>query len=742
MRRTVTTVFCDLSGSTSLGESNDPELVRSIVTRYFSVVREAMERYGGTVEKFIGDAVVSVFGVPELHEDDAVRAVRAADAARAAVAGLSGEVERAHGVRLAVRLGVETGEVVVGDGSRGTVATGDAVNVAARLEQAAPPGGILVGPAAWGLVREVALGSPVEPLTVRGKAAPVAAWRLDGLLDERRAVRRLARHRLVGRDRELELLRWTLGRTQAERTCHVVTLIGVPGVGKTRLVGATVDGLPAETVVLRGRCLPYGDAVGLWSLREVVRGAATLDGDVEDAELPGRLSALLGGVEDAPALVECLGVVAGLPGSPPSREETSWAVRCLLEALGRAGPVVVVVDDVQWADPALVAVLDHLADWTRDVALLLVCIARPELLEERPTWGGGRVNATSLLLSPLGGADAEDLIVACAGGSRLDPDLSRSLVAAAAGVPLYAEHVFAMLVEQGRIREVDGVWVWADGAAGRLDAPPTIAAILGARLDQLDRASRLVLEAAAVVGEVFYRGAVVELAEDLDPAEVEAALGSLLRRQLVRPEQSDIDGESALRFGHLLVQDAAYRAMSKSRRAQLHVRLARWLAKRSEVVPTVEAFVGHHLASAVALRDAIGHAARTPATSRERRSRCSAGQRVGSSWPIRAVPRRCSTGRSASMTTRPGGPGCTCAGRSSCGAAPSCWTVSRPGSRQPEPRRSLAIRDWPTWSGYVGSRSPARCRSLGWRRSPTTSWWATSSATGTTTRPWSRSSSR
>ncbi len=612
LRRTVTTVFCDLSGSTSLGESNDPELIRSIVMRYFAVVREAMERYGGTVEKFIGDAVVSIFGVPDLHEDDAVRALRAADAARAAVAGLSDQVERAQGVRLAVRLGVETGEVVVGVGSRGTVATGDAVNVAARLEQAASPGEILVGPTAWALVREVALGSPVEPFTVRGKVQPVAAWRLDGLLDERTAERRLAGHRLVGRDLELDLLQRTFERTHAERACHLVTLIGVPGVGKTRLVSATVEGLPAETVVLRGRCLPYGDAVGLWPLREVVRGAATLNGDVDDAQLPSRLSALLAGVEDAPALVERLGVVAGLPGSPPTREETSWAVRNLLEALGRTRPVVVVVDDVQWADPELVAVLEQVADWTRDAALLLVCVARPELLDDRPTWGGGRVNATSLLLSPLGGAAADDLLVAVAGGGRLERDLAASLVSAAAGVPLYAEHLFEMLVEQGRIREVDGTWAWADGAEGRLAAPPTIAAILGARLDQLDRASRLVLEAAAVVGEVFYRGAVVELAEDLDPAEVDAALGSLLRRQLVRPEQSDIDSESALRFVHLLVQDVAYGAMSKSTRAQLHVRLARWLAKRSEAAPTVDAFVGHHLASAVELRDAIG--ARGPET--------------------------------------------------------------------------------------------------------------------------------
>ncbi len=605
VRRTVTVVFCDLTGSTALGEARDPELMRSVVTRYFRAVSDVMELYGGTVEKFIGDAVMTVFGVPELHEDDAVRAVRAADAARAAVEALNDTLERDHGLRLAVRLGVESGEVVVGDGSRGTVATGDAVNVAARLEQVAATGEVVVGPAAWRLVRDVATGERLDPLALKGKSADVAAWRLLSVADERGTERRLVRTRLVGRQRELALLRQTLDRCTAELTCHVVTLLGVPGVGKTRLTATFLDGLPDGTTVLRGRCLPYGDAIGMWPLREMVRTAAGAAPGTTDEVLREQLADLLGDDADAAAVADRLGVLAGRTGAAPTKDETAWAVRRLVEAVGRRGPLVVVVDDVHWADPALIDVLEHLADWVRDASLLLVCVSRPELLDARPTWGGGRVNATSLLLSPLGPDDTADLVTALAGDAAVAPDVAARVRDASAGVPLYAEHLFAMLVEDGRVALADGTWTWTAGDAS-LDAPPTIAAILATRLEHLDRSSRAVLEAASVVGEVFYRGAVVELLDDVDEAAVGAALTTLLRRQLVRPDASDIAGEDAMRFVHVLVQDVTYNALSKARRADLHLRLARWLAKRVDAGEGVDAFVGHHLAAAVLLRDEVG----------------------------------------------------------------------------------------------------------------------------------------
>jgi class 3 adenylate cyclase/tetratricopeptide (TPR) repeat protein len=605
VRRTVSVVFCDLSGSTALGESRDPELMRSVVTRYFRVVSDVMERYGGTVEKFIGDAVMTVFGVPELHEDDALRAVRAADAARAAVEVLNDDLERDHGLRIAVRLGVETGEVVVGDGSRGTVATGDAVNVAARLEQVAGPGEVVVGPSAWRLVRDLATGEATEPLALKGKSAGVPAWRLVSVVDERSSERRLVHTPLVGRDRELALLGQTLDRATAERSCHLVTLLGVPGVGKTRLTATFLEGLPDGTVVLRGRCLPYGDAVGLWPLRQILRAAAAATPTTTDDEVRDRLLSLLGDEADAAAVAERLGVLAGRTGSAPTKDETAWAVRRLLEAMGRATPVVVVVDDVHWADPALVDVLDHVADWVRDSAVLLVCVSRPELLDLHPTWAGGRMNASSLLLSPLGTDETAELLGALAGDATMADDVAEAMLRASAGVPLYAEHLFAMLVEERRVERQAGQWRWAEGAR-TLDAPPTIAAILATRLAHLDPGPRAALEAASVVGEVFYRGAVVELLDDLEPDDVAAALTTLLRRQLVRPDASDIAGEDALRFVHVLVQDVTYSAISKTHRADLHLRLARWLAKRVDAGEGVDAFVGHHLASCVELSDEVG----------------------------------------------------------------------------------------------------------------------------------------
>ncbi len=605
VRRTVTAVFCDLSGSTALGETRDPELMRTVVTRYFEAVSAVMEQHGGTVEKFIGDAVMSVFGIPELHEDDALRAVRAAAGARDAVAQLNEQLEREHGLRIAVRHGVETGEVVIGDGSRGTVATGDAVNVAARLEQAAAPGEILVGPGTWRLVRDMAHAEAVGPLSMHGKQDGVPAWRLLDVENEQRSSRAMAGTPLIGRTRELSLLRQTFDRCIEERACHVVTLLGNAGVGKTRLLSELLAALPDDVLVLRGRCLSYGDAVGLWPVREILRSAAGLKGGEEEQESRPRIARLIADDADPTVLGDRLAALADLAGTLPSREEANWAMRRFFELVGRSSPLIVVIDDVHWADPVLLDLVDHLADWVRDTPLLLVCVSRPELLDTRPMWGGGRVNATSLLLSPLHPAAAAELVQAIAGSTELAPDVEQRLCAAVAGVPLYAEHLFAMLVERDQVALRDGVWSWTR-PTDVLETPPSIAAILAARLDRLDTGQRAVVESASVVGEVFYRGAVGELTAALASDEVDAALGALIRRDLVRTEPSDIAGEEALRFTHVLVRDAAYTAMSKSRRSELHLRLARWLEKRSDAASVVGPFVGHHLAQAVMLRDALG----------------------------------------------------------------------------------------------------------------------------------------
>ncbi len=425
---------------------------------------------------------------------------------------------------------------------------------------------MLVGPGTYRLIHDVARTGPVRSLSVHGKSMAVQAWRLVDVDDEARYVRRVGATPLLGRDRELTLLRQTFERCVDERACHLVTLLGIAGVGKTRLLSELLSSLPGDATVLRGRCLSYGDAVGLWPVREMLRSAAELSHTDDDADARGRLARLLSDEPEAAVLVDRLAPLAGLHGVLPSREEANWAVRRFLEVLGRDAPLVAVVDDVHRADPAMLDLLDHLADWVRDTPLLLVCVSRPELLDTRPSWGGGRVNATSLLLSPLNEVTADNLIQALAGGAQVAPEVAQQIRAAAAGVPLYAEHLFAMLVEEGHVALVDGTYA-SVGTSRVIDIPPTIAAILGARLDHLEPTQRAVLEAASVVGEVFYRGAVSELAQTMTARELDGALSTLVRRDLVRPEASDLAGEEAMRFTHVLVRDAAYHSISKTRRA-------------------------------------------------------------------------------------------------------------------------------------------------------------------------------
>jgi len=538
-RKVVTVLFCDLVGSTALGESTDPEALRTRMRRYFADLRAILERHGGTVEKFVGDAVMAVFGIPVAHEDDALRAVRAAWEMQQAVS--------AHG--LAARIGLNTGEVVVG-GEGETLVTGDAVNVAARLEQSAPAGEVLLGSETRLLVRDAVRVERAEPLTLKGKSRPVEAFRLRDVIAGAEPVARHLDGVLVGRERERARLRREYEDTVADRSCRLVTLLGAAGVGKSRLVADFLDDTRREADVLHGRCLSYGEGITYWPLVELLL-AIGVDPD-----------AVLGS----------------------SAAETQLTFRRLLEERAAGRPQIAVFDDIQWAERTFLDLVEHIADLSRGVPILLLCVARTELLDAHPGWGGGKLNATSLLLEPLAGEDCERLIDTLA-VDAIDDETRQRIIVASQGNPLFVHEMLAMAREQRGDREIV--------------VPPTIQALLQARLDALSENERTVIECGSVEGQVFHRGAVAELAPPVRSG-VDAHLSALVRQELIRPEGPVFAGDEAFRFRHTLIRDAAYESLPKATRAELHERFANWLGGHALVER--DEILGYHLEQAYRYR--------------------------------------------------------------------------------------------------------------------------------------------
>jgi class 3 adenylate cyclase/tetratricopeptide (TPR) repeat protein len=545
VRKTVTVLFADVTGSTALGEHLDPESFRRVMVRYFDAARTCLERHGGTVEKFIGDAVMAVFGVPTVHEDDALRALRAAAELREELASLNDELERDYGVSLQLRTGVNTGEVVTGTEER--LATGDAVNVAARLEGAAQPGEILIGEQTLRLARGAVEVKSVEPLSLKGKTEPLPAHRLMRVVEGAPAFGRRLDAPLVGRQEELAQVRAVFEAAVSERGCRLVTVLGPPGIGKSRLARELAAALADEAAVLSGRCLPYGEGITYWPLVEIFREA-----EAED-ELAAALSAV-------------------------ATEEIFWSVRKALERRARERPLALVVEDIHWAEPTLLDLLEHLANWTRDAPVLLLCLARPELLDERPAWSG-----QSITLEPLSRFESDELIEGFLGGSQLR-DASRTRIREmAGGNPLFVEQLLAMLAEG-----IDPEHV-----------PPTMHALLAARLDALPDEERDLLERASVVGLEFEWDALAELhPERRRPSG--AHLAALVRKELLRPHEAI---EDTFRFRHMLIRDAAYERIPKELRSHLHKRFARWLDGRGE---EFEEIVGYHLEQAFSFLAELG----------------------------------------------------------------------------------------------------------------------------------------
>jgi class 3 adenylate cyclase/tetratricopeptide (TPR) repeat protein len=575
VRKTVTVLFCDLVDSTALADG-DPEAFRRVQMRYFGEMRRIVERHGGTVEKFIGDEVMAVFGVPVVHEDDALRAVRAAREMRDAVDELS---ERLGGERLQVRIGLNTGEVVAGDPAQHhAFVAGEAVIVAKRLEQAAEAGEILIGKATYPLVEHAVKAGPLERIPIEGRRHEMGKRRVDDIDPDAPAVTRRLDAAIYGRAEELGLLRDAFERTVAERTCRRFTVLGPAGIGKSRLAAELISSLDGRATTTVGRCLSYGEGITFWPLAEALRGLG-------DREV---LSDALAGDEHREAILE---LVLGVGAASASIEEAFWAVRRTFDALARQRPLVLCFEDLHWAEPALLDLIDYLVGWSRDAPILVLALARPELVEQRPHWIAPEPNADALELEPLSSAEAESLLAGLSAENVMPADLRQRIAAAAEGNPLFIEQMSAMAAE------------WEDD--GELSIPPSIQALLGERLDRLSREERELIERASVVGRDFPISAVAALVAEAQRPGLTQQLFSLVRKGLICPDLSVPDGEDRFSFQHVLVRDAAYEAMPKERRAEFNERFAHWLEER-ERGHELDELIGYHFEEACRCRLDVG----------------------------------------------------------------------------------------------------------------------------------------
>jgi class 3 adenylate cyclase len=593
-RKIVTVLFADLVGFTSRAETLDPEDVRAVLAPYWDRLRTELERFGGTVEKFIGDAVMAVFGAPVAHEDDPERAVQAALAIRDWVREEDD---------LQVRIAVNTGEALVLLGARpaegeGMVA-GDVVNTAARLQAAAPVNGILVAETAYRATRDRIEYAEHEPVVAKGKVAPVPVWeavqarsRFGMDLEQGSALP------LVGRERELDTLLAAFERASREREAQLVTLVGVPGIGKSRLVSelfARLDAAPDLVWWRQGRALPYGQGVSFWALGEMVKAQAGIHENDPPAAAEAKLRDSVAGAIDESDRVRIVQHLLPLVGIEQAqelgdrRDESFAAWRRYLEGIAEQRPLVLVFEDLHWADDGLLDFVDHLADWAGSVPLLVLGTARPELLDRRPGWGGGKLNAATVALTPLADDDAARIIAGVLEQALLPAATQQALLEQAGGNPLYAEQFARLYVERGSTE----------------DLPETIQGIIAARLDGLAVEEKRLLQDAAVIGKVFWAGAAADLSA-LDRAAVEQAVHSLERKGLVRRERrSAVEGEDELAFRHVLVRDVAYGQIPRAARAEKHGRAAGWIEGLGRAEDHAE-LVAHHYASALELAGAAG----------------------------------------------------------------------------------------------------------------------------------------
>ncbi len=604
-RRTVTVVFSDLQGSTKLGEALDPESVRAVMSSYFDAMTAVLRRHGGTVEKFIGDAIMAVFGLPTIHEDDALRAARAAREMQIALAELNEDLDRRFGIRLTNRTGVNSGEVVTGDAATSQrLVTGDTVNTAARLEQAAGPNEVLIGDLTWRLIREAVSVEPVEPLELKGKAERVPAYRLTGVGSSAEGFARREDAGFVGREAELRVLANLGAEAAAGSRTRVAVVVGEAGVGKSRIIREAVARMPADAIVLYGRCLPYGDGITFWPVAMALRAAA----QIADDDTPGAAMDKVAGMVDDVGLADRLGSILGLSHEPYSIEELFWAVRRFLGGLANAErPAVWVVDDIHWAERTLLDLIGYLASEHEGAPIVVLCSARHELLERQREWADA-LDADLIELQPLGEEEATLVIANLLGATEIEPRVRARIVTAAEGNPLFVEQLISMLVDSGRLRRVGERWE-TDGSLDDLSVPPTIQALVAARLGLLSADERGVVEPASVIGLEFDEAAVVALSPDPLVPHVPRHLKVVEGKHLItRMPGEEADG-AEYRFHHILVRDAAYQQLLKRTRADLHARFVAWadrVNRERDRGTEFEEILGYHLEQAHRYRAELG----------------------------------------------------------------------------------------------------------------------------------------
>ncbi|HWO69199.1 MAG TPA: adenylate/guanylate cyclase domain-containing protein, partial [Actinomycetota bacterium] len=612
-RKVVTVLFVDLVGFTSRADRADPEDVRAILRPYHALLRREIDRWGGTLERFVGDAAMAVFGAPVAREDDPERAVRAA----LRILEELPDLNREHGLDLEVRAGIATGEALVTLGARpeageGIVA-GDVVNTAARLQAAAPVGAIVVGEGTYRATREAIDFQALEPIRLKGKAEPVPAWRVLGARSRFGTDLEQPRTPFVGRDDDLAVLQQAYRRAVRERSLQLVTVTGEPGVGKTRLVTELrrwVDDRPEIVSWRQGRCLPYGEGVAFWAIGEIVKAqAGILESDGPEAarrKLGEAVEAVVEDPRDRGWLLGALGPLVGLGGDQGlDRGESFGAWRTFLEAVAQARPLVLVIEDLHWADEGLLGFLEETLDRTTDVPLLVLCTARPELYDRHPSWGGGKRNSTTVALSPLSDEETARLVAAILDQAVLPAETQRVLLEQAGGNPLYAEEFTKMLVDRGTLSRDGGTWAIREGAA--IPVPETVHAIIAARLDTLTPDRKALLQDAAVVGKVFWSGALASMA-GTDESAVREAMHELARKELVREaRRSSVEGQAEYAFWHALVRDVAYGQIPRAARIGKHRAAAAWIERLAgDRVADVAELLAHHLGSALELAVASG----------------------------------------------------------------------------------------------------------------------------------------
>jgi class 3 adenylate cyclase len=606
-RRTVTVIACDLSGFTKLAERLDPELLGRVTARYYEQMSGVLQRYGDPAARFIGDAVVAVFGIPTVHEDDALRAVRAAVDMRAALSQLNTELDREWGLRLTARLAVNTGEVVVSDSLlEESFGVGDAVDVATRLEQAARAGDVLLAERTHAIVGAAVRVEGGEPVRLEGALDPVVAFRLLEVCDDDSGGARRLGSPMVGREPELERLEDVVRRAERERSCLLATVIGNAGVGKSRLALELTESVRARARVVEGRCLAYGDGITFWPLAKIVKDGAGIAEDDPPELARSKIAGMLSDDEQAEAVAERVVAAIGRSEAGFHAEETFWGIRTFLEGLAAERPLVAVFDDLQWAEPTFLDLLEYVVDTSRGRPLVLLCLARPELPAGRRAFQQGSAVATVVRLDALRAEESAALVAnLLSGESELARGIAARIHGAAQGNPLFVEEFVRVLIDEGVLERHDGSWRERQGLE-RFPIPPTIQALLAARLDRLRAPERELLRRASVVGQEFGRGALQALAT-IEADEVDAHLDELLRKELLRPGGERFAGEEGLRFAHPLLRDVAYQGLLKAARADLHERFAAWVeSKTGDLASEYDDILGLHLEQAYRYREILG----------------------------------------------------------------------------------------------------------------------------------------